>query len=38
MNIYEKSLELHEKYEGKLAVTSKVPLQTAEDLSTYYSP
>lgn len=38
MNIYEKSLELHEKYEGKLAVASKVPLQTAEDLSTYYSP
>ncbi|HMT01517.1 MAG TPA: NADP-dependent malic enzyme [Candidatus Absconditabacterales bacterium] len=38
MNIYEKSLELHEKYEGKLAVVSKVPLETADDLSTYYSP
>ena len=30
--------EQHQKYEGKLAVQSKVPLNTKDDLATYYSP
>lgn len=33
-----KSLTLHKKYQGKLSVNSKVPMETAEDLSVYYSP
>lgn len=37
-NVYEKSLELHEKHQGKLAVQSKVPLNDAHDLSLAYSP
>lgn len=32
------SLQKHKEYKGKLAVTSKVPLNGREDLSTYYSP
>lgn len=32
------SIEQHKKYKGKLAVQSKVPLETREDLATYYSP
>lgn len=32
------SLEEHEKYHGKLAVSSKVPLTSKDDLSTFYSP
>ena len=32
------SLEKHIQYKGKLAVASKVPLETREDLSTYYTP
>ena len=35
---YQKSLELHEKYHGKLEVVSKVPVETAEDLSIAYTP
>ena len=35
---YQKSLELHEKYHGKLEVVSKVPVDTAEDLSVAYTP
>lgn len=38
MNYYSRSLEEHKKYRGKVAVTSRVPLDTKEDLSTYYSP
>lgn len=38
MNYYTRSLEEHKKYRGKVAVTSRVPLDTKEDLSTYYSP
>lgn len=34
----ERSLLEHKKYRGKLAVHSKVPLDTKEDLATYYSP
>lgn len=37
-SIYEQSLTEHIKYKGKLAVASKVPLVTRQDLATYYSP
>lgn len=36
--IYETSLAEHTKYKWKLAVSSKVPLLTRQDLATYYSP
>jgi malate dehydrogenase (oxaloacetate-decarboxylating) len=32
------SLIEHKKHRGKVAITSTVPLETADDLSTYYSP
>jgi len=38
MNIYEKSLEMHKKYQGKIDVVSKVKIKTEEDLSLAYSP
>ncbi len=38
MDIYEKSLELHEKNHGKLEIKSKVKVETKEDLSLAYSP
>ena len=38
MDVYEKSLELHKKAQGKLRVECKVPLNGAEDLSLAYSP
>ncbi|MDE1870025.1 MAG: NADP-dependent malic enzyme [Candidatus Micrarchaeota archaeon] len=34
----EKVLALHKKHRGKIETASKVPLQTQEDLSTYYTP
>lgn len=37
-NYYEESLRLHRKNKGKIAVHSKVPVNTIEDLSTVYSP
>ncbi len=37
-NIYEESLALHEKYHGKIEVSSKVPLSTKKDLSLAYTP
>ena len=36
--IYEQSLLQHKKYKWKLAIHSKVPLDTRQDLSTFYSP
>ena len=36
--IYEQSLAKHKEHKGKLAIHSKVPLDTRQDLSTYYSP
>ncbi len=36
--IYEKSLEKHKEYQWKLWTHIKVPMNTKEDLSTYYSP
>lgn len=38
MDVYQRALELHEKARGKLEITSKVPLKTAEDLSFAYTP
>ena len=38
MDIYKKSLELHEKSKGKLGVYSKVPVTNREELSLAYSP
>ncbi len=38
MDVYQQSLELHEKNHGKLAVQSKVPLANREDLSLAYTP
>lgn len=38
MDVYQRALELHEKARGKLEITSKVPLKTAEDLSLAYTP
>lgn len=38
MNVYEKALEQHKKWRGKVQVTSKAPVTTAADLSLAYSP
>ena len=38
MNIREAAIELHKQHQGKLAVVSKVPLTTREDLSLAYTP
>lgn len=32
------ALEMHEKHQGKIEVTSKVPVKTRDDLSTAYTP
>ena len=37
-NYYTRSLEEHKKYKGKVEMISRVPLNTREDMSTYYSP
>ncbi|ARU59728.1 NAD-dependent malic enzyme [Tumebacillus avium] len=38
MSLREDALELHRVHQGKLAVTSKVPVSNARDLSLAYSP
>ena len=38
MNISEKALMLHEQWNGKLEVESKVPVKSREDLSIAYTP
>jgi malate dehydrogenase (oxaloacetate-decarboxylating) len=38
MDYYKKALELHAQHKGKIEVTSKVPIQTRDDLSTAYTP
>ena len=38
MDYFKESLKLHEKFKGKLAVHSKFPLATKEDLSLAYTP
>ena len=37
-DIYTESLELHEKYRGKIEVHSKVPIRNRRDLSLVYTP
>lgn len=32
------AIQKHSEYKGKLAVVSKVPLASKDDLSTYYTP
>lgn len=38
MDHYDAALKMHEEKKGKLQVASKVPLETAEDLSIAYTP
>lgn len=38
MSYNERALLLHEKHHGKIEITSKVPLESKEDLSTAYTP
>jgi len=38
MNLKEEALKLHKEYKGKLAVKSKVKVETKEDLSIVYTP
>lgn len=38
MNYSELSLEMHEKFTGKMETVSKVPIETRDDLSTAYTP
>ena len=37
-NFNELALEMHRKYQGKVGVVCKVPLETRDDLSTAYTP
>lgn len=37
-NVYERALKLHREYRGKLSTYSKVPLNTADDLTLAYTP
>ncbi|SDP56149.1 malate dehydrogenase (oxaloacetate-decarboxylating) [Selenomonas ruminantium] len=37
-NVNEQALKLHKEYQGKLAITSKVPLRSRDDLTLAYSP
>ncbi|MCH5204039.1 MAG: NADP-dependent malic enzyme [Oscillospiraceae bacterium] len=38
MDIKEKALEMHEKWQGKIEVISRAPIKTREDLSIAYTP
>ena len=38
MNYFEESLKLHEKSKGKIEVTSKLKVETRDDLSLAYTP
>ena len=38
MDVYEKSLNLHKEWKGKLDIQAKCPVKTAEDLSLAYTP
>ena len=38
MDYNKESLRMHEEHHGKIAVSSKVPLKTKDDLSTAYTP
>jgi len=36
--LYQESLDLHEKYKGKIEISPKVPLETSRDLARAYTP
>lgn len=38
MDVYQKSLQLHEQQRGKLEIVAKVPLNSREDLTLAYTP
>ncbi|NMA60355.1 MAG: NADP-dependent malic enzyme [Firmicutes bacterium] len=38
MNVYEKALEMHKQWRGKVQVSSKAQIKNAEELSLAYSP
>jgi len=38
MNYFEESLKLHEERKGKISITSKVKVETSDDLSLAYTP
>jgi malate dehydrogenase (oxaloacetate-decarboxylating) len=38
INLSQKSLEIHQKHQGKMGIVSTVPLATKEDLSLAYTP
>ncbi|MCM0647183.1 NAD-dependent malic enzyme [Clostridium swellfunianum] len=38
MNVYERSLKLHEENQGKISVASRVPVKNREDLTLAYTP
>ena len=38
MDYFKAALELHSKFKGKIAIRSKMPVRTKDDLSTVYSP
>ena len=38
MDYYTRALQEHQKYQWKIWISSRVPLETREELSTYYSP
>ncbi|MCI1966840.1 MAG: NADP-dependent malic enzyme [Oscillospiraceae bacterium] len=38
MSVYDKSLKMHEKLNGKIEVVSRCPIKTREDLSLAYTP
>lgn len=38
MDCYQRALVEHQRHRGKIAVISKVPLKTRDDLSIYYTP
>src|SRR3989344_8527322 len=38
LDVYKKSLEIHEKYMGKIEINTKLPIENKEDLSLAYSP
>ena len=38
MDVYEKSLQLHEKWAGKMSTEPKCTVKTREDLSLAYTP
>ena len=38
MDIMESALKKHKEWKGKIEVTTKIPLETADDLAVAYTP